>query len=97
MGNTKCLQKGRLFYSAPDSAMVSTRYAPREKKRPSERPVLLSSNLFVSFGHSAMGSTRYDLGTASGCSVVMGCIQSGVQSSGNRSKKIYLEFRMTKN
>ena len=59
MGNTKCLQKGRLFYSAPDSAMVSTRYAPREKKRPLESPVLLSSNLFVSFGDSAMGSTRY--------------------------------------
>ena len=59
MGITKCLQKGRLFYSAPDSAMVSTRYAPREKKQPSERPVLLSSNLFVSFGDSAMGSTRY--------------------------------------
>ncbi len=62
MGNTKCLQKGRLFYSAPDSAMVSTRYAPREKKRPAERPAgLLSSklNLFVSFGDSAMGSTRY--------------------------------------
>ena len=39
--------------------MVSTRYAPREKKQPSERPVLLSSNLFVSFGDSAMGSTRY--------------------------------------
>ena len=59
MGNTKCLQKGRLLYSAPDSAMVSTRYAPREKKRPSQRPVLLSSNLFVGFGDSAMGSTRY--------------------------------------